>query len=71
LECWFLKQRKSALKLQNLSGMWLSKAMKKQGFFHHSITPTLRKAMDNAKELKPPLGVNQSQVLWAWILYIS
>jgi hypothetical protein len=38
LECWFLKQRKSALKLQSLSGMWLTKAMKKQV---SSITPSL------------------------------
>jgi len=28
-ECWSLKRRKSALKFQSLSVIWLSKAMKK------------------------------------------
>jgi hypothetical protein len=39
-------------------------------FFHHSITPVLQKAVIFARDVKkPPPGANQSQVLWAWILY--
>jgi hypothetical protein len=35
-----------------------------------SITPVLQKAVIFARDIKrPPLGANQSQVLWAWILY--
>jgi hypothetical protein len=41
-------------------------------FSYHSITPVLQKAVIFARDVrKAPLGANQSQVLWAWILYHS
>ena len=34
-----------------------------------ATTPLLHKTVNDARYPKPPLGANQSHVLWAWILY--
>jgi hypothetical protein len=52
-----------------LAGVFLEERLAQIGF---SITPLLQKAVIFARDAKKPSpGANQSQVLWAWILYMG
>jgi hypothetical protein len=64
-----LAAARKILKLSCLAGVFLEERLAQIGF---SITPLLQKAVIFARDAKKPSpGANQSQVLWAWILYMG